>query len=57
MFFSVTYLSQRSLAEGNNGHAATIVRGRTGAVSCDDAHLCNKQCAGVKQYEDWNAHC
>ena len=53
MLFDVAYTSDGTI----NSHRAELVRGRTGGVSCDAAPLCDKQCAGVGQYEAWKAGC
>ena len=59
VFFEVAYTGDVAADEAASTppRSAEMVRGFTGAVSCDAAPLCDAQCAGYLQYADWRAGC
>ena len=55
VYFDVSYVNDK--AEDGSARSAEVVRGRTGAVSCSAAPLCDQQCAGAAQYAKWRSGC
>ena len=62
VYFEVAYVGDTSndtVACGTQRpcRSAELVRGFTTAVDCAHAALCDAQCAGVAQYDEWRKNC